>query len=149
MDEETFLKEVTQRLDIPIERAEQTATAVLQVLRQRIGPKEAADLDAQLPAGLKRLWQEPGPEQHVSRFHKDEFFRRVAIAADLPETDIPRAVKVIFKVLQKALRSPTGLEGEAWDVMSNLPKDLKKLWTDAARLSDSPPKPKQVKAAAI
>jgi hypothetical protein len=35
--------------------------------------------------------------------------------------------------LQKLLGSPTGLEGEAWDVMSQLPKDLKKLWAGAQR----------------
>lgn len=145
MDEDTFLAEVGRRLDLPRERAEEVTTAVLQVLRERIGG-EAAHMDAQLPAGLKRFWHEPGLTEEVKRLHKDEFFGRVAAAAHLTEADVPKAVKVVFKVLQRALKSPTGEEGEAWDVLSRLPKDLKKVWTAAARLSDTPPKAKAAKA---
>jgi len=144
MDEDTFLAEVSRRLDLSRERAEEVTTAVLQVLRERIGA-EAAHMDAQLPAGLKRFWHAPGLKEEVSRLHKDEFFGRVMTTADLTEADVPRAVKVVFKVLQKALKSPTGEEGEVWDVLSRLPKDLKKVWTAAARLSDTPPKRKEAK----
>jgi uncharacterized protein (DUF2267 family) len=42
-----------------------------------------------------------------------------------------RAVIAVFATLQELLGSPTGMEGEAWDVMSQLPKDLKKLWISA------------------
>ncbi len=144
MDEDTFLAEVGRRLDLSRERAEDVTTAVLQVLRERIGP-EAEHMDAQLPAGPKRFWQEREFEEEVKRLHRDEFFGRVAAAADLSEPDVPKAVKVVFKVLQKALKSPTGEEGEAWDVFSRLPKDLKKVWTAAARLSDTAPKHKEAK----
>jgi uncharacterized protein (DUF2267 family) len=147
MDEDTFLAEVGRRLDLSRERAEQVTTAVLQRLRERIGG-EAAHMDAQLPAGLKLFWHEPALKEEVIRLHKDEFFGRVAMAADLTEADVPRAVKVVFKVLQKALKSPTGEEGEAWDVFSRLPKDLKKVWTAAAHLSDTAPKPKEAKTPA-
>ena len=40
--------------------------------------------------------------------------------------------------LQRALGSPTGREGEAWDVLSQLPKDLKGLWLDASVRSAHP-----------
>jgi uncharacterized protein (DUF2267 family) len=43
-----------------------------------------------------------------------------------------RAVRVVFAVLQRLLGSRHGVEGEAWDVFSQLPKDLKKLWLTAA-----------------
>ena len=42
-------------------------------------------------------------------------------------------VAAVFATLQELLGSPTGIEGEAWDVMSQLPKDLKKLWLGAHR----------------
>lgn len=142
MDQEAFLAEVGRRLNLTHGRAEQLTTTVLQVLRERIGPQEAADLDAQLPAGLKRDWREPAPEQAI-RFDKDEFFRRIAVLTDIPEADVARSVKAVFKTLQRALKSPTGEEGEAWDVMSRLPKDLKKLWTAAARMSDRPARRKE------
>jgi hypothetical protein len=35
-------------------------------------------------------------------------------------------------VLQRLLGSTTGMEGEAWDIFSQLPKDLKRLWLEAA-----------------
>jgi hypothetical protein len=40
----------------------------------------------------------------------------------------------VFKVLQVLLQSPTGQEGEAWDVFSQLPKDLKRMWLAAASM---------------
>jgi hypothetical protein len=43
-----------------------------------------------------------------------------------------RAVKAVFGTLQRLLGSPTGKEGEAWDVFSVLPKDLKMLWLSSA-----------------
>jgi hypothetical protein len=38
-------------------------------------------------------------------------------------------------VLQKALGSLTGKEGEAWDIYSQLPKGLKNLWLSSAEKS--------------
>jgi hypothetical protein len=40
----------------------------------------------------------------------------------------------VFATLQDLLGSPSGTEGEAWDVMSQLPKDLKKVWLHAHEL---------------
>jgi|SRR5579875_1865923 len=146
MDEDTFVGEVGRRLNLSKERAEEVTTAVLQVLRLRIGA-EAEDMDAQLPAGLKRFWQAPTLGEEIVRMHKDEFFAQVGAAARIPEADVSRTVKAVFKVLQKALKSPTGEEGEAWDILSRLPKDLKKVWTAAARLSDTAPAHKEARAA--
>lgn len=42
------------------------------------------------------------------------------------------AVICVFSVLQEALGSPTGREGEARHVFSQLPRDLKELWLTAA-----------------
>jgi hypothetical protein len=38
----------------------------------------------------------------------------------------------VFKGLQRVLGSATGKEGEAWDILSQLPKDLKQLWLEAS-----------------
>jgi uncharacterized protein (DUF2267 family) len=54
--------------------------------------------------------------------------------AVLPDdSEALRAVKAVFATLQHLLGSPTGKEGEAWDIYSQLPKDLKTLWEDAGR----------------
>ena len=47
------------------------------------------------------------------------------------ELESEEAVTAVFAVLQEALGSPTGTEGEAWHVLSQLPADLKRLWLSA------------------
>lgn len=133
MDERTFLDEVSKRLGCGGARAEGVTFAVFNVLRERLPAKEAADVASQLPTGLKRLWFEsertPGS---VHKLHEAEFLGRVRRFAVLPDdAEAERAVRAVFAVLQRLLGSPTGKEGEAWDVFSVLPKDLKMLWLSA------------------
>ncbi len=47
------------------------------------------------------------------------------------EGEAEEAVTAVFAVLQEALGSPGGKEGEAWHVLSQLPADLKQLWLSA------------------
>lgn len=143
MEYEQFVREVEARLGVPKDEAEKVANAVLRELHDRLTPKEADDLGAQLPGHLKQIWygfDRPGRE--VERTHKKDFVRYVAEKTDLPEDRASRAVKVVFKALQLALKAPTGQEGEAWDVLSQLPKDLKRVWLEAAAM----PAPKAAKA---
>jgi uncharacterized protein (DUF2267 family) len=64
--------------------------------------------------------------------HEEEFVGRVRLLAGLPDRqEAERAVRAVFAALQRLLGSPSGLEGEAWDVFSVLPKDLKKFWVSA------------------
>lgn len=134
MDERTFIRQVAERLRCDAARAEGITFAVFQELRNRLTPREAAHVAAQLPAGLKRLWREREcPDRSVTRLHQAEFIGRVRKWAELPEdVEAERAVRAVFGVLQVLLGSPTGKEGEAWDVFSQLPKDLKMLWLAAA-----------------
>jgi uncharacterized protein (DUF2267 family) len=135
MQDQTFFKEVMGRVGCDLRRAEGLTFAVFQELRDRITPREALHVAAQLPKRLKMMWMSlERPDRKVHRVHANQFIgevRRMAGLADDAEAE--RAVSAVFAELQKLLGSPTGLEGEAWDVMSQLPKDLKKLWTDAQR----------------
>lgn len=134
MDEERFFHEVRGRLGVDEERAKKVTGAVFQELRDRLTPKEASDLNAQLPMGLRELWLENDfPGREVRRDHKAEFVRRVADIAGIPEDQASHALTVVFSVLQMLLKSPTGQEGEAWDIFSQLPKDLKKVWLAASK----------------
>jgi uncharacterized protein (DUF2267 family) len=83
---------------------------------------------------LKRLWGRPldgdGPAE---KLHAPEFVGHVRLFAGLPdEREAERAVRAVFATLQHLLGSATGKEGEAWDVFSVLPKDLKLMWLSAA-----------------
>ena len=56
MDDRTFIREVAGRLTCDERRADAVTFAVFQQLRDRLTAKEAADVEAQLPTGLKKLW---------------------------------------------------------------------------------------------
>jgi uncharacterized protein (DUF2267 family) len=135
MNEKTFLHEVAQRVRCDERRAEALTFAVFQELRDRLTGKEADDVAAQLPRGLKMLWMSfDRPERVVRRVHKSEFIGEVRRMAGLSDdAEAERAVVAVFAALQHLLGSPTGQEGEAWDVFSQLPSDLKKMWLAAAK----------------
>ncbi len=120
-------------------QTERIIVAVLQELHDRLSPREADDLAAQLPGELKGLWHGfDAPGRDVRRTHKSDFVRHVAESAEVAEDIANHAVMAVFKGLQVLLHSPTGQEGEAWDVFSQLPKDLKLVWTAASRLHVEP-----------
>ena len=134
MEEQQFIHAVAQHLSVDREAAQRIVAAVFHELHDRITSKEASDAAAQMPAGLKRLWTASEfPGREVRRIHKSEFMREVSQRAEISEIDAPRAVRAVFAVLQRLLKSPSGQEGEAWDIYSQLPKDLKKVWTAAAK----------------
>jgi uncharacterized protein (DUF2267 family) len=128
-----FVNEVARRIGTDQRRAEGLIFTVFQTLQGRLPAKEAADLQAQLPTGLKRLWRaEDRAGRPVEKLHVEDFIGRVRQWAALPdEAEARRAVAAVFAALQHALGSATGKEGEAWDVLSVLPKDLKQLWLEA------------------
>lgn len=132
MDAKEFLRVVAAAVGADEARAEGVTCAVFRELRDRIPPKEAADVAAQLPTRLRRLWDEdPGPPTS-HRIHREEFIGRVRQRAGLPDdVEATRAVNAVFATLQRLLGSPTGTDGEAWDIFSVLPKDLKLVWLGA------------------
>lgn len=137
MNELSFVRQVAERADCDERRAETLIFAVFQELRDRITPKEASDVAAQLPMSLKMLWMSfDRPDRKIRRVHEGQFLREVARMAGLDgESEAKSAVAAVFAVLQEALGSPTGTKGEAWHVMSQLPADLKQLWLSASDLA--------------
>jgi len=135
MNERSFVRQVAERVDCEEHRAETLIFAVFQELRDRITPKEASDVAAQLPTSLKMLWMSfDRPDRKVRRIHEGQFLREVARMAGLEDENAAETVGAVFTVLQVALGSPTGTQGEAWHVMSQLPADLKKLWLSAREM---------------
>jgi uncharacterized protein (DUF2267 family) len=135
MTERRFIEEVADALRCDRQRAESVIFAVFRELSHRLTASEAADVASQLPAGLKRLWSTRGAlDRSVEKIHRAELIGRVRQSAVLPDDEeAERAVRAVFRALQRQLGSPSGREGEAWDVFSQLPKDLKQIWLDAAR----------------
>ena len=85
MDKKTFMGKVAQRVGCDERRAESLTFAVFQELRDRLTPGEVADVDAQLPAALKPLWEFlDRPGRHVRKVHEPQFVGEVRLIAALP-----------------------------------------------------------------
>ncbi len=127
MDKGQFLKKVQQYANISTrERAEELCRVVFHMLSARLTKEEGRDLKAQLPAGIKEIWEQ-GEEKGVIKFHKDEFLERITNEGQLESTVIAETVaKAVFKVLKEQIT-----RGEAEDVAAQLPKDLKEMWFSA------------------
>lgn len=136
MDERTFLNDVATRIAADQRRAETVTCAVFEALRDRLTEKEASDVAAQLPPPLKRLWGAGlRPPGGVVKMHLQEFIGRVRQRAVLlDDGEAERGVRAVFAALQALLGSADGLTGEAGDIYSQLPKDLKAVWTNARQL---------------
>lgn len=136
MDKRTFIREVATRLGCDERRAVGITFVVLQELRNRLTPADVQNVAAQLPRELRRWWQEHDhPDRRVAQTQRSEFLGRVRRWAALAdEMEAERAVRSVFAVLQRLLGSPTGMEGEAWGIFSQLPVDLKSLWVTAGTL---------------
>ena len=130
MDTERWYQAVETDLGCDRARAEALTLVVFQELRERLTAKESHDVAAQLPQALQRLWREgETPERPPHKVHAAEFVGRVRRRAVLTDDrEAERAVRAVFRALRTLLGSPTGLTGEAWDVFSVLPKDMKPLW---------------------
>jgi len=128
-----FLRQVAETLRCDLERAEGLTLAVFHELRDRLTDKEAHDVAAQLPPRLGRLWAESTSDPEAKKVRtKSEFVGRVRHFAGLPDDrEAELAVRAVFQTLQRLLGSPDGMHGEAWDVFSVLPKELKMLWLAA------------------
>jgi len=135
MKDKAFVQEVADRFGCDEHRAETLIFVVFQELRDRLTPEEAADVAAQLPTSLKMLWLSfDYPGRKVARLHEFQFLEEVRRMVGLnDQLKAEEAVICVFSVLQEALGSPSGREGEARHVFSQLPSDLKELWLTAAQ----------------
>ena len=110
------------------EAVKQGVAAVLGALRDRLTPEESRQAAAQLPRELKAVWLagEIAGRKPV-KMHRREFYERVKKDARLKSIREARFLVIaVFAALKEQL-SP----GEAEDVQSQLPRDLKEIWEDA------------------
>jgi uncharacterized protein (DUF2267 family) len=121
-----FLKHLGERGGMSPGVAEEAAVSVLCALEQRIQVEEARDLEAQLPrkltALLHRCERHEG-EARPEKFGRDELLRRVGEDLRLQ----PEAVEPVVRAVLDALRDQIS-EGEAEEVLGQLPEDLRHLW---------------------
>ena len=111
-----------------LEESRQAAGAVLRALRDRLTVDEAAQAAAQLPRELKRLWAGGHrPSIRPLKLRRREFLERVRVDAGLKTLNqAERVTDAVYAGLKDQLS-----EGEAKDIMAQLPRDLKTQWVRA------------------
>jgi uncharacterized protein (DUF2267 family) len=129
MTTQTFYRHVLIEAGRPsMENATRVTAAVFHALRDRLTADEADHAAAQLPRPLKILWWAGEAEgRRPLKMHRKAFNERVKQEAGLAsEREARRVIHAVFGAL-KAQLSP----GEAEDILTQLPKDLKPVWEDA------------------
>lgn len=125
MTDQEFWKRLTDYLGIDdAKRVRLIGEAVLAKLGCRLTYEEAENLKAQLPHGLKEIWNrcEARP-----KWDRNELLASIKEECGLESTfEAERVVRCVFSVLQESI-SP----GEADDVDAQLPKSVKELWQSA------------------
>src|SRR5678810_801134 len=105
------------------EESRRATAAVLHALRDRLTPDEAAQAAAQLPRELKALWGSGHPPlgRRPLKLHRPEFLERVRLEAGLTSTlQAEQVTDAVFAALKEQVS-----DGEADDIMAQLPRDLK------------------------
>jgi uncharacterized protein (DUF2267 family) len=124
----SFIKRLCERGGMSPSVAEQAAVSVLCALEQRIYGTEVSDLEAQLPQKLTELLhrceRHEGPPPR--KFGREELLRMVGEDLALRPDVVEPVVRAVFAVVRERIS-----EGEAEDVMNQLPADLRDLWGQA------------------
>ncbi|MCP3098191.1 DUF2267 domain-containing protein [Myxococcus sp. K15C18031901] len=120
-----FIKRLCDRGGMSPAVAQQAAVSVLCAVEQRINSDETRDLEAQLPNKLADLLHrcERHEDELPGKFGREDLLRRVG--EDLALN--PDAVEPVVRAVLNSIRDLIS-EGEAEDVMSQLPEDLRELW---------------------
>jgi uncharacterized protein (DUF2267 family) len=108
-----FISSVQARAGRPRDETEALVHATLRVLAERLTAGEADDLRAQLPGPLQGDLIPPEPE--AQPFGPDEFARRVAQMAHLPENEARDGMVAVLATTREAVEP-----GEFNDVLSQL-----------------------------
>ncbi|MCE9668445.1 DUF2267 domain-containing protein [Myxococcus stipitatus] len=124
-----FLRDLQGRAGIDRERAEQAAESVLCTLEQRLIGSEAEDLEAQLPRKVRDLLQRCPRHEGLPprKFKMLEFIQMVADDLDTTPNEAERLTRAVFLTVREHIS-----EGEADDVIGQLPGDMRTLWVPSA-----------------
>jgi uncharacterized protein (DUF2267 family) len=129
MDAQAFYRTVREKIGrLEREEAKRGTAAVLRALRDRLTPEEADQVVAQLPGPLKAVWEAGDrPDRRPLKMRRDAFYSRVRLEAGLVSArEAQWLTLAVFGALKEQLSA-----GEAEDVLSQLPKDLKEVWVEA------------------
>ncbi|QSQ21476.1 DUF2267 domain-containing protein [Pyxidicoccus parkwayensis] len=120
-----FLKDLEAKANCGRELAEKAAQSVLCLLEMRLIDNEAKHLEAQLPRKVRDLLQRCPRHEGMAlrKFRLEQFLAMVAEDLDTTPNEAERLSRAVFATVREHIT-----EGEAEDVMGQLPSDLRALW---------------------
>lgn len=121
MDYETFLRRVQEVAAIEDrDEAERITRVVLHTLSERLSRADRKDLASQLAGPLRSMME---THTEADRYDLPEFYRRVALRADLSLADGEAYARAVMAVLREAVTA-----GQIAEVLSTLPEDYVELF---------------------
>jgi uncharacterized protein (DUF2267 family) len=111
-----FLRRVAEREGVDLDTARRHAEAVLIVLQRAVGPREFADLSAELPKDFAALLPQ-GPDIEV--ISTESFIQRVADRAATDADEARRATDAVLETLAMRIAG-----GEVDDLRARLPVEF-------------------------
>ena len=121
-----FIRNLAAVGDYTIPEAERRAIAVIATLEERIPIREVLDLEAQLPSRLDELLAFV-PLNGLPSMDRIQFCERVAARARVSFGHAEEIAATVFAFVRSQIS-----EGEAKHVASQLPDDLRELWSGVA-----------------
>lgn len=138
MDKNTFINKFKAMTGITDDqKAEQATEDVLDLFSHRMMHDESEDAKAQLPQGVKELWEgQNWAGNLIDRLHHQkfsyetqaEFFSK--LEEKFKDHDIQADPKQVTQVIVQLLKEQIS-EGESQDIMSQLPKEISLLWQNS------------------
>lgn len=120
-----FLEKLHALSDLHGEQLEAAAASVLCGLEQRLTADERFDLEAQLPSKLRGLLQRC--DRHAAsaprRFGLSELYDKVSTDMGVSRDEAVTIVRAVILAVKYQIS-----QGEAEDVASQLPGDMKQIW---------------------
>ena len=123
-----WVNELAQDLGWNEQSTHRLLKSVLHTLRDWLSPEEMADLSAQLPTLIRGIYFEGWkPDTPMWERKKRDFVICVRNSFGYePDVDIDRAIKAVFKVLDRHIS-----HGEIVQVRNSMKKSLRQLWPAA------------------
>lgn len=121
-----FVRDLRARGNWSQDEAIRNTESVLTLLERRLTSEEASDLEAQLPFKVRELLAGSGRAKSgapVEKLHKEDFVSAIAQDLECSDEEAESIIRNVFAAVRSRIS-----EGEANDVESQLPKDLKPLW---------------------
>ena len=125
MTDQEFWKRLSDYLAIEDkDRVHFIGEKVLEMLGCRLTYEEAEDMKAQLPSGLKQIWNRCPARP---KWHREELLAAIREQCGFENNiDAEHAIRAVFATLQEGVTP-----GEADDVEAQLPKGVKEMWASA------------------